>query len=68
LETHIRDKVDKLEELFDHITSCRVVDELPQKHQYQGKQFNVRVDQLQIAIGSPRLSPKMAGLLRRISL
>jgi len=44
LETHIRDKVDKLEEFFDHITSCRVVVELPHKHHQQGKQFNVRLD------------------------
>lgn len=44
LETHIRDKVDKLEEFFDHITSCRVVVELPHKHHHQGKQFNVRLD------------------------
>jgi len=44
LEAHIRDKVDKLEEFFDHITSCRVVVELPHKHQNQGKQFNVRID------------------------
>jgi ribosomal subunit interface protein len=44
LEKHIRDKVDKLEEFFDHITSCRVVVELPHKHQHQGKQFNVRID------------------------
>lgn len=44
LETHIRDKVGKLEEFFDHITSCRVVVELPHKHHQQGKQFNVRLD------------------------
>jgi ribosomal subunit interface protein len=44
MEAHIRGKVDKLEEFFDHITSCRVVVELPHKHQHQGKQFNVRID------------------------
>jgi len=44
LETHIRDKVDKLEEFFDQITSCHVVVELPHKHHQQGKQFNVRID------------------------
>ncbi len=44
LEAHIRDKVDKLEEFFDHIMSCRVVVELPHKHQHQGKHFNVRID------------------------
>jgi ribosomal subunit interface protein len=44
LETHIRDKADKLEELFDRIMSCRVVVEVPHKHHQQGKQFNVRID------------------------
>ena len=44
LETHIRGKVDKLEEFFDQITSCHVVVELPHKHHQQGKQFNVRID------------------------
>jgi len=44
LETHIRDKANKLEEFFDHITSCRVVVEVPHKHHHQGKQFNVRLD------------------------
>ena len=44
LETHIRDKAQKLEEFFDHITSCRVVVEVPHKHHQQGRQFNVRID------------------------
>lgn len=44
LEMHIRDKVGKLEEFFDHIISCRVVVELPHKHQQQGRHFNVRID------------------------
>ncbi|HYR05579.1 MAG TPA: ribosome-associated translation inhibitor RaiA [Gallionella sp.] len=44
LETHIRGKVEKLEEFFKHITSCRVVIEVPHKHHNQGKQFNVRID------------------------
>ncbi len=44
LETHIRDRVNKLEKFFDRITSCRVVAELPHKHHSQGKQFNVRID------------------------
>jgi ribosomal subunit interface protein len=44
LETHIRDKVNKLEEFFPRIMSCRVVVEVPHKHHHQGKQFNVRVD------------------------
>ena len=44
LEAHIRGKVEKLEEFFKHITSCRVVVEVPHKHHHQGKQFNVRSD------------------------
>lgn len=44
LESRIRDKAKKLDEFFDHIMSCRVVVEVPHKHQHQGKQFNVRID------------------------
>ena len=44
LEAHIRDKVNKLEEFYNHIMSCRVVVEVPHKHHQQGKQFNVRID------------------------
>lgn len=44
LEAHIRSKVSKLEEFYDHIMSCRVVVEVPHKHHHQGKQFNVRID------------------------
>ena len=44
LETHIRDKANKLEEFFERITSCRVIVEMPHKHHHQGKQFKVRID------------------------
>lgn len=44
LETHIRQKAQKLDEFFNHIMSCRVVVEMPHKHHHQGKQFNVRID------------------------
>ena len=44
LETHIREKVQKLDEFFKNIMSCRVVVEMPHKHHHQGKQFNVRID------------------------
>ncbi len=44
LDAHIRAKAQKLDEFFDHITSCRVVVEMPHKHHHQGKQFNVRID------------------------
>lgn len=44
LETHIRDKAEKLGEFFARIMSCHVVVEMPHKHHRQGKQFNVRID------------------------
>lgn len=44
LETHIRDKVKKLEGLFSHVISCRVVVEMPHRHHQQGKQFDVKID------------------------
>ncbi|HEU4708788.1 MAG TPA: ribosome-associated translation inhibitor RaiA [Methylophilaceae bacterium] len=44
LDTHIREKVEKLEQLFPKIISCRVVVELAHKHQQQGNEFNVRID------------------------
>ena len=44
LETHIREKANKLDEFFKHIMSCRVTVEVPHKHHQQGKQFNVRID------------------------
>lgn len=44
LEKHIRNKARKLDEFFEHITSCRVTVEIPHKHHQQGKQYNVRID------------------------
>lgn len=44
LETHIREKAQKLEQIFGDIISCRVVVEQPAKHHQQGKPFNVRID------------------------
>lgn len=44
LETHIREKAEKLETFFEPIMSCRVVVEMPHQHKHQGKVFNVRVD------------------------
>lgn len=44
LESHIRDKVHKLESFCEHVVSCHVVVEVPHKHKQQGKQFNVRID------------------------
>jgi len=44
LETHIREKAEKLETFFEPIMSCRVVVEMPHQHKNQGKFFNVRID------------------------
>ncbi|MBN8774878.1 MAG: RNA polymerase subunit sigma-54 [Thiobacillus sp. 63-78] len=44
LDTHIREKAQKLEQAFSDIVSCRVVVDQPAKHQQQGKLFNVRID------------------------
>ncbi|OJZ17403.1 MAG: ribosomal subunit interface protein [Thiobacillus sp. 65-29] len=44
LETHIREKAEKLEQFFADIVSCRVVVEQAAKHQQQGKPFNVRIE------------------------
>lgn len=44
LETHIRDKIRKLEALFAHVISCRVVVEMPHRHHQQGKEFGVNID------------------------
>jgi ribosomal subunit interface protein len=44
LDSHIREKAEKLGLFFDHIKSCHVIVEIPHKHHHQGKQFNVRID------------------------
>jgi ribosomal subunit interface protein len=44
LDTHIREKAHKLEQLFSDIISCRVVVEQPAKHHQQGKLFNIHID------------------------
>lgn len=44
LENHIAKKAEKLNQFCQRIMSCRVVVEVPQKHQHQGKLFNVRID------------------------
>ena len=44
LENNIRDKIDKLERLFDHITSCNVVVEETHQHKKQGKLFHIRIN------------------------
>ncbi len=44
LEAAIREKAAKLERTHSRLTSCRVVVELPAKHQHKGKEFTVRID------------------------
>lgn len=44
LEADIRDRVAKLEELGEHIVSCRVTVDAPHKHHRQGNLFSVKVD------------------------
>jgi ribosomal subunit interface protein len=43
VETHIREHVDKLEQFSQGIISCSVVIEQPQRHQSQGKLFNIHI-------------------------
>ena len=44
LDTHIREKAQKLEQFFSGLMGCRVVVEQSAKHHQQGKPFNVRID------------------------
>jgi cold shock CspA family protein len=44
IENLVRNQADKLERVCDHIVSCRVAIEKPQKHQKSGNSFRVRVD------------------------
>jgi ribosome-associated translation inhibitor RaiA len=44
LETATREKVAKLEQFAPSLTACRVVIELEQKHQQQGRPISVHVE------------------------
>jgi ribosomal subunit interface protein len=44
LEARIRDQAAKLEEFHPQLISCRVTVEELDKHQHQGRQFQVRID------------------------
>ena len=44
LESEIRDRAAKLEQFHPEIVSCRVVVEVPARHQQQGREFKVHVD------------------------
>lgn len=43
IEKKIRDRVQKLEKFFDHITDCRVTVEVPHKHHQKGKLFAIKI-------------------------
>jgi len=44
VEAKAREKAAKLEAFFDHITSCRVVVEAPERRHHKGKLFHVRIE------------------------
>jgi len=44
LDSHIREKAQKLQHFYEHLLDCRVVVCIPHKHKHQGKTFNVRID------------------------
>ncbi len=44
VESRIREKAAKLDELYEHIMSCRVVVEAPHRRHHQGKLYHVRID------------------------
>lgn len=44
IENHIRKKVEKLNQYYQRIGSCRVVITIPQNHKHQGKLFCVKID------------------------
>lgn len=44
LETHIREKAEKLESYYPHIIGCTATVQLAGRHKHQGKFFNVRLD------------------------
>lgn len=48
VESQVRERVAKLENFFEHITSCRVVVEAPERHHRKGKLYHVRMQ-----IGAP---------------
>ena len=43
VEAQVRDRASKLESFFEHITSCRVVVEAPERHHRKGKLYHVRI-------------------------
>ena len=50
IDDFIRSKAKKLDKMCDHITSCRIAIEQPQRHQSQGNPYRVRI-QLRVPPG-----------------
>lgn len=44
VETHIREKMKKLESLYPHIIGCKATVEIAGKHKHQGQLYNARLD------------------------
>ncbi len=44
LERRILEKINKLEQLHDHITSCNVIVEETHQHKHRGKLFHIRIN------------------------
>ncbi|MBX9670501.1 MAG: HPF/RaiA family ribosome-associated protein [Candidatus Obscuribacterales bacterium] len=44
IETQILDKTEKLDKVYDRITSCRVTVEIPHKHHSKGNEHGVTID------------------------
>ena len=44
VEARVRERAEKLETYYDHITSCRVVVEAPHRQKNKGKLYHVRID------------------------
>jgi len=44
IEAAVREKAEKLEEVYDRIMGCRVVVESPHRHHHKGRLYHVRVD------------------------
>jgi ribosome-associated translation inhibitor RaiA/cold shock CspA family protein len=44
LEAKIISRVKKIEQIFNHISACRVIVEAPHKHKMRGNMFHVRID------------------------
>lgn len=44
LESQIREHAIKLDEFHNHLMGCRIVVDMPHKHQHQGKLYHIRIN------------------------